>query len=47
MENKPLRSLKKAEQPKEEERGSSEEEAVAALETEAVEGGREMYCFLG
>jgi hypothetical protein len=46
MENKPLKSLKKAERPKGEERGSSEE-VVVALGTEVAEGGKEMYCFLG
>jgi hypothetical protein len=47
MENKPLKILKKAEWPEEEERGSSEEEVVAALGTEAAEGGKELYYFLG
>jgi hypothetical protein len=45
MENKPLKSLKKAERA-EEERGSSEE-VVVALGTEVAEGGKELYCFLG
>jgi hypothetical protein len=43
MENKRLKSLKKAEQPEEEEWGSSEEEVVAALGTEGAEGGKELY----
>jgi hypothetical protein len=47
MVNKPFKSLKKAEQPEEEERGSSEEAVVAALGTKAAEGGRELYYFLG
>jgi hypothetical protein len=46
MEKKLLKSLKKAEQPKEEERGSSKE-VVVALGTEATEGRKELYCFLG
>jgi hypothetical protein len=46
MKNKPLKSLKKAEWPEGEERGSSEE-VVVALGTEVAEGGKELYCFLG
>jgi hypothetical protein len=46
MKNKPLKSLKKAERPEEEEWGSSEE-VVVALGTEAAEGGKVLYCFLG
>jgi hypothetical protein len=37
MENKSLKSLKKVERPEGEERGSFEEEVVAALGTEATE----------
>jgi hypothetical protein len=46
MENKPFKNLKKVERPEEEESGSSEE-VVVALGTEATEGGKELYCFLG
>jgi hypothetical protein len=42
-----LNSLKKAERPEEEEQGSSEEEVVVALGTEAAEGAKELYYFLG
>jgi hypothetical protein len=47
--NNPLKSLKNAERPEEEEEawGSSEEEVVEALGTETAEGGKELYCFLG
>jgi hypothetical protein len=44
MENKPLKSLKNADQP-EEERGSSKEVGVAL--GARVVGGKELNCFLG
>jgi hypothetical protein len=48
MENIPLKSLKNAERPEDEEeaRGSFEE-VVAALGSEATEGGNVLNCFLG
>jgi hypothetical protein len=47
--NDPLKSLKKADLPEEEEeaRHSSEAEVVAALGMKAAKGGKELYYFLG
>jgi hypothetical protein len=47
MENRLLNILKNVERPEEDGWGSSEEEVVAALGTEAAKGGKELYCFLG